>query len=108
MQRKLLVSSVVVVGIAIFIAVATFTPTLEYDPRIATAPAGISAGSPAQIVEEFLRRSGQLPQPGTGLVRRDGALAWEAAPDKLAERITDVTVWRVRLTTRVPLLNKCT
>ena len=57
-----------------------------------------------QVVEELLRRSGRLPQPGARLVRRDGALTWEVTPDKLAERITDVTVGRVRLTSGAPLL----
>jgi|GEM_PF-1897347 len=103
--RKRLVLAGVGIGIAILIIVtATFTPALEYDPRAVIAPTGTKTESPAQMVEELLRRSGRLPQPGTGLVRRDGALAWEAAPDKLAERITDVTVWRVRLTSGAPLL----
>lgn len=105
MARKRFVLAGVGIGITILITiVATFTPALEYDPRTVTAPTGTKIVSPAQIVEEFLRRYGQLPQPGTGLVLRDGALAWEAAPDKLAERITDVTVWRVRLTAGAPLL----
>jgi len=104
MQRKrFAVGGVVAAGIAILAVTAIYTPIIEYDPRITTEPAGIRAQSPAQIVEEFLRRSGRLPRPGTGLVRRDGRLEWEVAPES-AVRITDVIVWRVRLASGAPLL----
>ena len=101
MQRKHLVFAVVIVGIAIFLATATFTPTLGYDPRAVGAPAEISIA--ARTVEAFLWRSGRLPLPGTGLARRDGRLEWEVAPES-AVRITGVAVWRVQLTSGAPLL----
>lgn len=103
MQRKPLVSAGVAVAIAILIAIATFTPTLEYDPRLATAPAGMSTRSPVETVEEFLRRSGRLPRPGTGLVQRAATLEWEVTPES-AVWITDIVVKRVRLTSGAPLL----
>lgn len=103
MRRKYLVFAIVGVGTAIFMAAATFTPTLEYDPRLATAPARIRVESPAQVVEEMLQRSGQLPPPGTGLVRRDGVLAWDVAPG-FGVRIANVEVRLVRLVAGTPLL----
>jgi hypothetical protein len=104
MQRKrFAIGGVVVAGIAILVITAIYTPIIEYDPRIATEPAGIRAASSAQIVEEFLRRSGRLPLAGTGLVRRDGRLEWEVATES-AVRITDLVVWRVQLTSGAPLL----
>ncbi|MDO9065764.1 MAG: hypothetical protein Q7U96_01600, partial [Chloroflexota bacterium] len=64
MQRKrFAVGGVVAAGIAILVITAIYTPMIEYDPRITTEPVGIRGASPAQIAEEFLRRSGRLPLP---------------------------------------------
>ncbi|MEW6232112.1 MAG: hypothetical protein AB1566_07360, partial [Chloroflexota bacterium] len=104
MQRKhFAVGGVVAAGIAILAVTTIYTPIIEYDPRITTEPAGIRAASPAQTVEEFFRRSGYLPPPGAGLVRRDGRLEWEAVPDS-AVRIANIMVWRVQLTSGASLL----
>lgn len=106
MRRKLIVFSGVAVGIVALAVAATFTPTFKYDPydpRLVTTPVRTSAESAAQTIEEFLRRSGQLPWPGTELVRHDGILDWKAAP-RSGVRITDVEVEWVRLTAGAPLL----
>lgn len=96
MQRKYLFYITIAAGIVLFIRVATFTPTLEYDPRVTTIPAGLHAESPAQAIDELLRRSDRLPPPGTQLMVYKGKLEWKTAP-KSDIQIRDVAVNRVRL-----------
>jgi hypothetical protein len=94
-----LVGGLVSVGIGIFaailIAAALFVPSVEHDPRVTD---GGKATTAAEAVEDFLLSSGWLPQPGTDLAQHTDDLAWTAVPDDLTRRITNVTVWQVRVT----------
>ena len=81
----------------------TFTPTLEYEPQRIESPAGTVAPPPAQVVADFLERSGRLPPPGTDLVLRQGVLDWDKG--ETSDRpITDVRIQRVRLISGAALL----
>lgn len=91
-------------SVSVCITIATgITPTRVQDVGRASTSRAMDTSTPAEAVEAFLRRAGQLPPPGTNVVLQDGALAWEAIPEESVE-ITRLTVERVRLTAGEPLL----
>lgn len=100
-MRKRAIAASVLVGIVPLILTATFTPTLEYDPRMGSTPDIVRRV--AQEVEDFLWRSGRLPPPDTPLVLRSGRLEWETVPES-AKQIANITARRVWLTSGAPLL----
>jgi hypothetical protein len=88
-------------GLAAFLG---STPVMVY------APPPTRAGSPndwggqlttaqeaARVVGHFVRTTGQLPPPGTGLDGRSQALRWMAPAGAVAPRIVAATVQQVRL-----------
>ena len=87
--------------LAIGFFLVSYKPFIEYDPSKSAGPAGLTA-SPGVLIEDFLWRSGRLPEPGTAVVARR-PLAWHesADPNRL---VTDISVTRVRLTARQGLL----
>jgi len=88
------------IGIAILVVMGTFVSTVEYDPRVVDG----EKTRAAETVEDFLRSSGWLPQPGTGLAQHTDDLAWAAVPDDLTRRITTVTIRQVKITSGDSLL----
>lgn len=102
-RKQLTLVGMPVTVVPLFLMVLTFTPTLEFEPQRKESPVGTVAPSPAQVVADFLGRSGPLPPPGTDLVLRQGVLDWDKV--ETSDRpITDVRIQRVRLVSGAALL----
>lgn len=93
--------TVVLIGL---VAAVQFRPTVEYGPSQGDAQVGTRGESPAQIVEQLLWSETRLPPPGTGVVRREGALRWETPPAPVAPPVTAVALQRVRVRASQALL----
>ncbi len=90
------------VGVTIIIVIATVVsithvPSIELDTQVTAGSETMSGGTPAKVVIDLLR-AGELPEPGTNLIRYNNGLDWAVAPDDSVRQITAATIEQVELT----------
>ncbi len=96
------------IGLTIVMVIAavvsiTYVPSIEFDTQVTAGSETMSGGTPAKVVMDLLS-SGELPEPGTNLIRHNDSLDWVVAPNDSTRQITAVTIEQVELTSGDSLL----